>query len=403
MTIKLFSAYKCILRISFAALLIGACSPADKKNSTQNKYLLIINGEKGSRDEDRMLWFDALDSNLILHTDQASSINNKLGSAVIPTDSFLLSFDKKAGSLSKYLYAADGLKPVAELKLQDFEYISFTTRLDSSLLYISGRGENNISSYAIVNTKEMELAKKGQLNLPVAKGQNASDNFGILKEHQFYIGYSSFGEDYDHCSDTSYLAVLDYPGLKLKTVDKDTRSAFPGAGVNGLFNYFTDAKDDLYVLTSPVFYHGNHPTAPTAFYRLSSGKGTFDKDYFFNLSAQLKGDHLLGITQAAAGKVILATISFPSTGKSDYYLADVQAKTLKLLLKNQNQPNFIWGTSGFYDGKNASFIVNEAEGKARMYVYDSDKDILRKGPTLAGKISRKSSYLILKPSKHLSQ
>lgn len=403
MIIKLFSHHKFILGLCVAAILIGGCGSLDQNSLKKNKYLLIVNGEKGSRDQDRMLWFDSLDSNLTLHTEEAAIIDNKLGSAVIPGDSFLLSMDKKLGILTKYQYAEEGLKTGAELKLEEFEYISFTTKLDSTLLYISGRGHQNISSYALIDTKNMHLIKRGQLKLPVARGQNASDNFGILKNNHFYVGYSSFGQDYDHCSDTSYLAVLDYPGLNLKTLDKDTRSAFPGAGVNGLFNFFEDAGGDAYVLTSPVFYHGNHPTAPTAFYRIGNGKAAFDPDYFFNLSDRLKGMHLLGITQAGASKVILATISFPGTGQSDYYIADVRKKTLKLLLKNQSQPNFVWGTSGFYDGNNASFVVNEAPGRARIYVYNAVADILKPGPAIVGNISSKSSYLMLHPAGYLGK
>jgi len=398
MNFKLFSYSNCMLGFSLIAILIAGCRSGAENKTQKSKYLLIINGEKGSRDTDCMLWFDTLDSNQVLHTNQASMLNNILGSAVILKDSFLLSMDKKDRLLHKYRYADNGLKAEGKLKLDEFEYISFTTQLDSSRLYISGRGHQNISSYVIIDTRKMLIVKRGQLNLPVAKGQNASDNFAVFKDNHLYVGYSSFGQDYDHCSDTSYLAVLDYPALNTKFIAKDTRSAFPGAGVNGLFNYFSDTNEDLYVLTSPVFYHGNHPTAPTAFYRVSHGQKIFDKNYFFNLSGKLKGIHLLGIAQAGAGKVILTTISHPGTGKSDYYLADVHSKTLKLLLENQNQPNFVWGTSGFYDGKNAYFMVNEIPGKARMYIYDASTDRLKKGPAIEGTISPKSSYLMLKPS-----
>lgn len=387
-----------ILYAFLVAILITGCSSGGEKKSQKSKYLLIINGEKGSRDADGMLWFDSLDSNLVLHTDQGVRINNTLGSSVILKQDFLLSMDKKSRFLHKYRYDKSGLQSDGELKLDEFEYLSFTTPLDSNKLLISGRGHQNICSYAIIDTKKMQVLKKGRLNLPVAKDQNPSDNFGILKGKELYVGYSSFGEDYDHCSDTSYLAVLDYPTLNKKVIAKDTRSAFPGAGVNGLFNFFADKNEDLYVLTSPVFYHGNHPAAPTAFYRITKGQTTFDKAYFFNLSEKLKGLHLLGITQAGPGKVILATISFPATGKSDYYLADVKAKTLKLLLKNQNQPNFVWGTSGYYDADNACFIVNEGPGKARIYIYNAKTDTLKNGPSIEGLVSTKSSYLMFSAS-----
>jgi hypothetical protein len=311
---------------------------------------------------------------------------------------FLLSMDKKTKQLQKYNYTNSGLSEKEKLRLTEFEYISFTTQLDSNLIYISGRGGKNIASFAIVDTKKMQMVKKGRLNLPVAQNQIVSDNFGVLSGNRLYVGYSSFGEDYDHCSDTSYLAVLDYPALKTRSIAKDTRSAFPGTGVNGLFNYLLDKKGDMYVLTSPVFYHGNHVTAPTAFFRIKKGQTIFDKQYFFNLSGKLNGAQLLGITQVSESKIILATITYPSTGKSDYYLADVKSKTLKLLLKDQQQPNFVWGTSGFYDGLNACFIVNEGPGNARIYVYSDSNGTLLSGPKIEGTVSAQSSYLMLKPS-----
>jgi len=387
-----------ILFVCLIATLIVNCRSGVQKKSTKGKYLLLINGEKGSREKDNMIWFDSLDSSIVLSTDQGTAINERLGSAVIPQEDFLFSMDKKTGTMQKYAYSPDGLTEKGKLTLREFEYISFTTKIDAEQLYISGRGRNNISSFAVVDIKNMMVIRRGKLALPVASGQNSSDNFGILNGNRFYVGYSSFGEDYNHCSDTSYLVVMDYPSLKRISLAKDTRSAFPGAGVNGLFNYFEGGDGALYVLTSPVFYHGNHPTAPTAFYRVGEGRGGFDPEYFFELSSKLKGAHLLGITQAGEDQVILSTIAFPSTGKSDYYLADVKKKTLKLLLKDQLQPNFVWGTSGLYDGTHASFVVNEKLGESRIYVYDVKKGNLIKGPAIRGSVSAKSSFLMLQPS-----
>ncbi len=387
-----------LLFLCLIASLIVNCRSGVQKKSTKGKYLLLINGEKGSREHDSMIWFDSLDSSLVLHTGQGTAINERLGSAVIPQDSFLLSMDKKTGTLEKYPYSFDGLSEKGKLTLGEFEYISFTTMIGHDQLYISGRGRKNISSFAVVDTKDMKVIRRGKLALPVASGQNPSDNFGVLKGNRFYVGYSSFGEDYDHCSDTSYLAVMDYPSLKRLSLAKDTKSAFPGAGVNGLFNYFQGGDGAMYILTSPVFYHGNHPTAPTAFYRIGAGRSGFDPSYFFDLSSKLGGVHLLGITQAGGNQVILSTTAFPSTGKGDYYLADVKRKTLKLLLKDRLQPNFVWGTSGFYDGVHASFIVNEKQGESRIYVFDVKKGNLRKGPAIRGAVSPLSSFLMLQPS-----
>ncbi|MNK14562.1 hypothetical protein D3C87_326860 [compost metagenome] len=397
MKFKCFNSYRKYWALSFIPFLAIACRPEKSKDQHAGKYLLIINGEKGNRDKDRAVWFNSLDSGTVINAGDGADISGKLGSAVILRDSFALSLDKKTGILQKFAYTQEGITAKKSLKLQGFEYISYAADLDSGRMLISGRGSQNISRYAMFDTKSMQLLKTDSFKLPVAKGQSLSDNFGVLSDKRFYVGYSSFGADYDQCSDTSYFAVLDPQGMRPLSVSRDIRSAFPGAGVNGMFSFFKGAYGDLYVLTSPVFYHGNHPTAPTAFYRVGKGKASFDKDYFFNLSEKLQGMHLLGIAQAGPGKVILATISYPSTGRSDFYLADVHKQTLRLLLKDQFQPSFVWGTSGGNIEKQAYFIVNGSEGTAQLYLYDALSDTLKKGALIKGEISPKSSYLLTSP------
>ncbi len=398
MKFNLFHSNSRLLGFGLLIILMGACKSSKEPGSGTPKYLLLVNGEKGSRSSDRMLWFDSLDSAVVLETGKGNPIPNLLGSYVILQDSFLLTLRKAEESIQRYNYTAQGLQADRAVKVAGLQYLAYSVKLDSNKLFISGSGYNNVTSYAIVDSRQMKLIKAGKLRLPVARGQKPNDTFGQLKKNKFYVGYSSFGDDFDHCSDTSYLAVFDYPALQERTIDKDTRSAFPGAGVNGVFSSFIDAQNDIYVLTSPVFYHGNHPTAPTAFYRVLNGDTVYDESYFFNLSAELHGQHLLGIAQAGPDKVILTTIAYPSTGKSDYYVADVKSKKLTLLLKNQVQPNFVWGTSGCWDGQQTIFVVNETKGSSRIYVYDPSGDKLSKGPAITGEVSEKSSYLLFKPA-----
>jgi len=396
-----FNLFRCSSRfLGFGLLitLLSACLSNEQEGSKTHKYLLLINGEKGSRSADRMLWFDTLDSAAVLETEKGSSIQNLLGAYVILQDSFLLTLNKEKKSLQKYNYTVQGLAADGAINVTGLQYLAYTVKLDSSKLFISGSSAQNNASYVIVDPGKMKLVGTGKLRLPVASGQKANDTFGRLKKNKLYVGYSSFGDDFDHCSDTSYLAVFDYPALQERTIARDTRSAFPGAGVNGVFSSFSNAQNDIYVLTSPVFYHGNHPTAPTAFFRVLNGDTVYDKSYFFNLSAQLQGQHLVGIAQAGPDKVILATMAYPSTGTSDYYVADVKSKKLTLLLKNQVQPNFVWGTSGYWNGAQTLFVVNETQGKSRVYIYDPSLQKLSKGPSITGGVSKNSSYLIFKPT-----
>lgn len=393
---KVLSKKGYFLYVSVILLTLYSCD-FKKKNAEQiraHKYGILINAKSGERSNDRILWVNSLDTGEINTEQNSIDISSKLGSSIVMRDGYLFNFDKHTHLLTKFSYDEHQLVDKGSVKLKDFDIISYTVNLDSTLLYISASTYIGANSYLIINSKTMKQVKKGVLHLPIANRQLLKDNFGWLANHKLYIAYSSFDENYDFCSDTSYMAVLDYPGFGHPKISKDTRSAFPGTGINGLFNSFEDKTGNIYVLTSPVFYHGNHPTAPTAFYRLSKGKYAFDQDYFFDLSALAKGSHLLGIAYAGNGKVILATSSYPSTGNSDYYVADVYDKTLKLLLKKQHVPNYIWGTSGFTEGENAYFIVNIKDNLAQIYRYNSSTGELKKGAVIKGIVSEKSSYKI---------
>lgn len=386
------------LSLIFLSTCLMACQPKHSENTSSGKapkYVLLVNGEKGSREQDRMIWLNSLDSGEVINTSQGTDISNTLGTYVIIRDSFLISLDKKTQTLSKYNYKEDQLVPSGKLAVKGFDFISNTVDLGPNQLYISGQGDKDM--HLIIDPQQMKLLKKAPWNFPVAKDQFRFETSASLHEGKLYLGYSSFGKEFDHCSDTSYLAVLDYPALNNLKITKDTRSAFPGTGVNGLFDSFIDAHGDQYLLSSPVFYHGNHPKAPTAFYKIAKGAATFDQEYFFNLSSLTKGVHLLGITNAGNGQVVLVTAPIPATGKTDYYIADVYKKTLKLLLKDQQYPNFIWGTSGFFDGSKAYFVVNEKDSQAQVYSYDAKKEVLKKGVLIKGSVSSKSSYLLFAP------
>lgn len=385
--------YTCLLA---CLLTLNACTHKNSEKAENYRYGILINATSGERSNDRIVWANSLDSGEINTEQHSLDISGKLGLSVVMKDSFLFNFDKHTHQFTKFSYAAHKLTNKGSVQLGNFDVLSYTVNLDSNLMFISGSGRSEENRYYIVDSRSMKPTDSGTLKLPVGKKQLLKDNFGWLSNHKLYIAYSSFDEHYDFCSDTSYMAVMDYPGFGNPKIAKDTRSAFPGTGINGLFNSFQDKKGDIYILTSPIFYHGNHPTAPTAFYRLSKGSTAFDQDYFFNLSALAEGSHLLGIVYAGNGKVILATSSYPLTESSDYYVADVYDKTMKPLLEKQPVPNYIWDTSGFTERENGYFIVNGKDHKAQVYRYNSNTGKLTKGAVIRGIVTPKSSYKVFR-------
>lgn len=396
---KIYNQSGLLLICSF---LIGSCfctgcGQSSKDSKRQNdaafKYGILINAKKGERVADRIVWTNTLDSGVIDAENNFTNMSGKLGTHVIVSNGLLFNFNKATHQFSKYRFNGQQLIAEDSLKLNGFDYLSSSVSLDSNKLYLCGHSAGSADTYAIIDTRSMQMLRSDSLKLPVAAGRILVQTFVRFVADKLYLGYSSFDENYEYSSDTSYLAVFDYPGFRRLHIAKDTRSAFPGTGVNGLLSSFSDQKGDLYIIASPIFYLGNHPTAATGFYKVKKNARDFAENYFFNLSSLAGGAHFLGITYAGNGKVIMATTRYPSTKKSDFYVADVYAKTLTPLLKNKNEPNYNWATGGMKEGDKAWFIVNE-DNYAQVYCYNALTGKLSKGAVISGIVSNQSSYLM---------
>ena len=90
-------------------------------------------------------------------------------------------------------------------------------------------------------------------------------------------------------TDTCYVAVYQYPGMKFKKLMKDTRMG-PGGSWNAFNGIVKDEDDNLYIMSNSSLANGySQSTKHAGFLKINKGETDFDTDYFFDFEAATGG------------------------------------------------------------------------------------------------------------------
>jgi hypothetical protein len=179
----------------------------------------------------------------------------------------------------------------------------------------------------------------------------------------------NFGTAYP---DSSWIAVLSYPGLKLEKVIRDNRTSSIGAYFNS--GLAVDENGDTYAFSPASAYETiggvvtYKSTKPSAFVRIKSGTTEFDQSYFFNVQEKSGGHHIANQTYLGKGKFLLVMYGTANAFTSDrkLALADVYNQTFTWIT---GAPDNITSVTSSYnnnttstDGKTAYVGINTAAG-----------------------------------------
>lgn len=256
------------------------------------------------------------------------------GTKVVPTrlyydlivrDGSYYCLDWKTGNLIKYKIINKVFTKVSALPLVGFSTIENFNWISQDSLLLIGYDQKSLKiRYAKIQVKEMN-AIEGIMQIPAPSGTFNWMSLGFSKfmNRELLIGYAYHRtnnfESYT-TSDTTYVAVLSYPKMKLIKTIKDTRSTYPG-GVNTRQPHsFTDEKGDFYFITCPGIALGNNPDKPTGIYRIRKSEEVLDPNYFFNISASAIQNHGYGFWYIGNGKAIVRTETKGLfTGMKDHY------------------------------------------------------------------------------------
>jgi len=297
------------------------------------------------------------------------------------------------GKFAKYKYENKALTTVAEIPVTG-NSVTYVWLDDKTLLLENATptGTNPILSYSIINVETMSVTKTGTiLGQSLNKGDNdISVGSLVLRNSKLYIGYALYNADW-HATDTAYLAAVDYPGLDKVAITKDTRSTYPGAIGSDLPSTVT-FNNNIYYLSNTGDRWGANASKPSAIFRVSNGKDSFDTDYFFDLSAISNGNReYYGLWDLGNGKALtrvgradlLKTFEdYTDTDVFDYYVIDLVNKTrtkLDLPLDKGVRTSPIWIENG-----KAYIAVSSSTAGHFVYTYEISTGKITKGLEIKG-------------------
>lgn len=168
-------------------------------------------------------------------------------------------------------------------KLSGFTQVDGQTMLGMEIPAKAADGDDivfyqvDINSISITKQINVPIAPIAEVEWPSITGMVSSGN-------KVYVGYIQMNPTTyaTAFTDTTYVAVYNYPSMTLEKVMKDTRTG--PAGSWAAFNAFLkDETGDIYVMSNSSMANGfSQATKKAAFLRIPGGTTAFDPDYFFD-------------------------------------------------------------------------------------------------------------------------
>lgn len=337
---------KFLLSCLFILFLCASCNQNNHQDlsPSKKKYSLYILGKDG---KEYLLETDSLNSGSLRPEEQGALLDGDvMDRDVIVHQGYYYHLSRKKASFEKYKLNGKTLTLVAAMPLKDFS-IENCNWVSKDTLLLTGLNKTDYTQvkYISVNTNKMQQLSAGEINIPRPSGKFTSVSIGFaeLRKGKMLLGYTyneQLSSSNYSTSDTTYVAVLKYPGMQLIKTDKDTRSTSPG-GTNTIQSYaFNDEQGNYYFMSCPGIALGNRPELPTGIFRINATQETIDKSYFFDISGSVIQNHAYGIWYLGHHKAIIRSerkdlfkglSDHYSTAHFEFYVLDLLKKDIKKL------------------------------------------------------------------------
>ncbi|RQO67471.1 hypothetical protein DBR43_23330 [Pedobacter sp. KBW06] len=386
----------------FSSIILFYCLPSCREQqgntvaASEKKYSIYILGKDG---KEFIMETNTLDSGLLYPEKTGAKLDEKeIDRELVVRDGFYYLLNRKKNSFIKYKEAEQAIVEVASTPLENFSIDNYYW-LNKDTLLLTGLNRTDYSQvkYAIIKTDDMKVLTIGDLAIPRPFGKYTSISTGFveLRNKQLFLGYTYHQKlsSYDYTtSDTTYLALFNYPQMTKIRIDKDVRSTYPG-GTNMVQPYsFNDEKGNYYFMTCPGIALGNRADLPTGIFRINAGEDTLDKNYFFNISASVIRNHAYGIWYLGGNQAIIRAerkdlfkglSDHYSTAHFEFYLIDLSSgkvlKKLELPLDKGTRRACI-----IVSGNTAYIAVNSTKEGNYIWLYNIKTGALKKGLQLTG-------------------
>ena len=247
--------------------------------------------------------------------------------------------------------------------------------------------------YKIDATKSLITGEAQQdTKILAGNGERAFFTWATQVGDKVFMPYMSIkGDGLDNFGtanpDSTWVAVYNYPELKLEKVIKDNRTSYLGAYfTNGLFQ---DENGDAYGFSGAIATSNTVMTStkPSAVVKIKKGTTEFDKSYFFNVQEKSGGYKISSTTYISKGKFLL--LMYGNVGKNNgavkMAIADVYSQTFTWVT---NTPETLTSVTSRYnitteDGNSAIIGVNTPEG-SWIYTVNGTTAVATRGMKVEG-------------------
>ncbi|MFZ0597182.1 MAG: DUF4374 domain-containing protein [Flavobacterium sp.] len=250
------------------------------------------------------------------------------------------------------------------------------------------------SMYKIDAEKSLIIGEAQQDTKKLAgNGERAFFTWATQVGDKVFMPYMSIkGDGLDNFGtvnpDSTWVAVYNYPELKLEKVIKDNRTSYLGAYyTNGLYQ---DENGDAYGFSSAAATSNAVVTStkPSAVVKIKKGTTEFDKTYFFNVQEKSGGYKIASSSYISKGKVLLEMYGTPGTNKGAVKLAVVDVYTQTFTWVTNAPAVISFSTVNRYnivsaDGSSAVVGINTPEGNW-IYTINGSTGVATKGIKVEG-------------------
>lgn len=283
------------------------------------------------------------------------------------------------------------------VKKSDFQaetvHVFAAVNQDILTIKVPRSGASIASMYKIDATKSLITGEAQQDTKVLAKnGERAFFTWATQVGDKVYMPYMSIkGDGVDNFGtanpDSTWVAVYNYPELKLEKVIKDNRTSYLGAYfTNGLFQ---DENGDAYGFSGAIATSNAVMTStkPSAVVRIKKGTTEFDQSYFFNVQEKSGGYKISSTSYISKGKFLL--LMYGNVGKNNgavkMAIADVYNQTFTWVT---GAPETLTSVTSRYnitseDGSSAIVGINTPDGNW-IYSINGTTAVATKGMKVEG-------------------
>ena len=283
------------------------------------------------------------------------------------------------------------------MKKSDFQaetvHVFAAVNKDILTIKVPRSGASIASMYKIDAEKSLIIGEAQQDTKKLAgNGERAFFTWATQVGDKVYMPYMSIkGDGVDNFGtvnpDSTWVAVYNYPELKLEKVIKDNRTSYLGAYfTNGLFQ---DENGDAYGFSGAIATSNAVVTStkPSAVVKIKKGTTEFDKSYFFNVQEKSGGYKISSTSYISKGKFLL--LMYGNVGKNNgavkMAIADVYNQTFTWVT---NAPATLTSVTSRYnitseDGNSAIVGINTPDGNW-IYSINGSTAVATKGMKVEG-------------------